>query len=173
MTALLKCPIPLEAAAISIYGFNECIPLLKESLNTIKGNLIFNAQRITLPKKANCIFSHGSFREKLEEATTSLVEKAAELPWEELYSSFNHFLNGNQEVKLTTDVYFFAYIHQVLVGDAFEMEKGKKKTGPIYRNQIHLLAEGIPVEDGSQEESKGKKSSSKNASGSNKRRRRG
>ena len=169
LTALLKCPIPLEAAAISIYGFNECIPLLKESLNVIKGNLIFNAQRITLPKKGVCIFPLKSFREKLGEATTSLVEKAAELPWEELYSSFNHFLNSDQEQKLTIDVFFFTYIHQILVGDAFEMEKGKKKVGPIYRDQIHLLAKGIPaILAETQKESIGKKSSGKNASGPNK-----
>ena len=144
VTALTKCPIPVEAAAISIYGFNECIPLLKESLCAIKGILIPTAQRITLPKQDFCIFSHAEFRAKLEEATTSLVAQAAELPWEELYCSYMHFNDATALAKLDVDVNFYTYIHQVLLGDAFEVEKDSTTVGPIKRDAIHLLAKGTP-----------------------------
>ena len=144
VTALENIPIPLEAAAISLYGSEECVKLLNDSINKLYGYIRASGVRMKLRKQEECIFPLHSFKTKLSETALRLLEMARRLPWAEIYSTKNGTNLTTLERLKTVDANFFAYIHLVLLGDAFSEEKEKNLKGPVTRLNVSLNPEELP-----------------------------
>lgn len=120
--AIRMCPIPIYAAAVSLFGIDECVQKLSESLNQVKACALAHVQRTFNPPKE---YDNQSYRNALRNTVQSIFYKVQHLPWFELYMSHKcgSTIEEYSDLLLVYDVDFYQFVHEVILGISFDSGK--------------------------------------------------
>jgi len=151
-SALEECPIPVEVGAVTLFGIDSCVELLKEHIKILQG--LTRKSIDTIKQKTTTFLLSSEFKATMSQAADIMLEKASNLPWEEIYSNYSKptmLLAQDDIITLKEiDSQFYSYIHFVLIGDAYlnEQKMNKLKShhiGPVTRNSVGITWNTNPV----------------------------